>query len=110
WGSMGVGRGGGAGGSGISVRGGTTAAPVDAEAWLRKALAPALQRCRIQSASLRLESTLDEVVDVDALSVVAAQGGQPAKARRCLEQAAWQLDLTSSFRRPHAVFALKLAR
>ncbi|MCA9627354.1 MAG: VWA domain-containing protein [Myxococcales bacterium] len=110
WGSSGTGMGGGGSGRGISVRGGAGVRSFDTQAWLIKALTPALQRCSIQKASLRLESTLDELVDVDSQAVIVSGRAKPGVARQCLESAAWALDLPADFRRLRQTFRLRLER
>jgi von Willebrand factor type A domain len=89
WGAGGLGMSGfGSGGGG---RGGSV---FDPDAYLRRALAGPWAKCggTPNSASVRLETTLDEVVDVPAVQFE----GSADKAR-CLREAAWALGLPSAF-------------
>ncbi len=110
WGLSGTGMGGGGSSHGISVRGGAVARSFDEAGWLTKALTPALSRCSVQRATLRLESTLDELVDVDSLSVIVSGKAKPSVARRCLENAAWALDLPGDFRSLRRTHRVTLTR
>jgi hypothetical protein len=77
----------------------------DTEALVRALLAPGLAACEAQhgsvsGATLQLEATADEVVDV---GVVAPSDG----LRDCLVEAAWALRLDERFTR-HTSWALQL--
>ena len=88
WASLGAtGYGRGAGGLG-----GRRAA-VDPETFLRQSLSEAWQRCEGRGrASVQLETTLAEVVDVPRVLATA-----PAAARTCLTEATWALELPQAF-------------
>ena len=51
-----------------------------------------------------LETTVAEVVDVPAISVT----GTDAALSRCLEEAAWDLDLPPDFNQPWARWTVQL--
>ncbi|MCA9646175.1 MAG: VWA domain-containing protein [Polyangiaceae bacterium] len=110
WGMVGTGAGGGGRGIGIGLGGVGTLGRIDEQSWFKQALRRALVRCRAKSASLRIETTLDEVVDVDTLSVVPLQGVQVPVARQCLTRAGWALDLPGGFAKEHAIYPVRIAR
>lgn len=109
-GMMGFGSGGGGSGMGIGLGRVGTLGGFDEQAWLKSAFDKALRRCHIQRASVRLETTRDEVVDMDALTVVPVKGAQASVARQCLTASGWALDLPSGFARAHAIYPLQLKR
>jgi hypothetical protein len=95
----GIGEGGGGRGDGIGLghigtigHGGGW----DPEAWLRVALAKGLASCggAGRKATVTLETTLAEIVDVPRVSV---EGGG-AVMERCFREAVWDVDLPWSFR------------
>jgi hypothetical protein len=97
WGSSGSGF-----GSGVPrVRMGATSATgrapfIDRDAWLTAALSQSYQACGGKSgtATLRLETTFAEVVDVPHVELT---GPPDALLGRCLTEAAWDLVLPASF-------------
>ncbi|MCA9587012.1 MAG: hypothetical protein KC657_16775 [Myxococcales bacterium] len=105
WSLTGTGEGGGGRGEGIGL--GTIGAlgrgsAFRHEAWLEQRLRAAAARCGITSGvvSIKVESTLDEIVHVRD-----AAGGD-AKQRACVEERMWEVDLASEFVIEHAVWAL----
>ena len=80
-----------------------------AEPFLRDALSAAFRGCPAgaKAATVTLETTLSEVVDVPR---VALAGGPDAAVERCLEEAAWALALPSRFSDPWASHEVKIAR
>jgi hypothetical protein len=60
---------------------------------------------RAVAARLRIETTLAEIVDIDPPVV---SGDRDGKLARCLEEAAWNLDLDSAFHDPQASFSIEL--
>jgi hypothetical protein len=98
WGGGGRGSGIGLGegfGSGSGRLGGGRGSPVvDKEAWLEEQLRASLKACAptAKGASVVLESTLDEVVDVKQVELAPARD---AKAESCVSEELWKLDLPS---------------
>ena len=70
--------------------------------WLREALQPALHRCRVETASITIETTLDEIVDIPALSDDGRGDGA------CLREAIWSLELPSAFDSERSTWRLQL--
>jgi hypothetical protein len=80
-------------------------APFDHEGWLRTRIAAAAAKCKIVDAAIdaKLETTLVELVDVDA------QLSPPdPKKLACLVEGLWALELSTDFRESRARYALKL--
>ena len=96
WSTIGLGGGVGFGqgsGMGLARFGSSHAGPdIDKNAWLAGQLQSFLRRCAPSSSEVdaRLESTLDEVVDV---GVVELGPTRDAKAEACLREAIWNLTL-----------------
>ncbi|HEU5059622.1 MAG TPA: hypothetical protein VFU21_23990, partial [Kofleriaceae bacterium] len=94
--------GGGTGVGTIGTRRASRPAEPDRDALLAGALAAPLRACRALHgagrATLTVETTVDEVVDVSAHA-----GGNPALAA-CAADAAWALALPAAFDQPHATF------
>lgn len=101
-GLSGVGVGGGGAGIGLGV------AESASLAWLQSALAPSRAQCgaAARSAKLHVETTSREVVDV---RLAALSGAKDPLIERCLEDAAWALDLPASFEAHWAVYDVILA-
>jgi hypothetical protein len=96
---------GGLGLSGIGEGGGGSAGPPDLMPRLEALLGAAWNKCggAGQHASIDIETTYDEIVDVGAASTASASLG------RCLEEAAWEVDLPDVFRyEAHRHFAVRL--
>jgi len=76
----------------------------DRLAWLRKALEPARTKCGYSggTVSVAVETTLDEIVDVPALT---ADGRGD---RACLMEAVWSLELPASFTDEHDTWSVRL--
>jgi hypothetical protein len=94
-----LGTGDGSGGTGEYV----AHAVLDHLAWLREALAPALGKCGYPgSASVTLETTIAEIVDVPAVS--------PNRSgdRACLREAVWALELPSAFNHQRQTWTVPL--
>jgi hypothetical protein len=92
----------GSGGARIGER--TVRAPFDHLAWVRDALRPSLAKCGYRrSASVTLETTISEVVDVPAVS--ANERGD----RACLREATWALDLPDDFTAERKAWTVRLA-
>lgn len=107
WGS---GSGGGIGLGGLGLRGtgvggGGFANTFDPVAWLRAELSARWAKCGGSpgSASVELETTLHEVVDVAA---VRHEGS--ARMTRCLREAAWDLSLPFAFRWPRRSWSVRV--
>lgn len=109
-----TGEGGGGRGEGIglgsigTIGHGSGLAP-DRERFLRDALEQAFQRCPAgaKTATVSLETTSDEVVDVPAVQL----GGAPdAAVIKCLEEAAWELTLPGSFVEAWARYDVRVKR
>ena len=66
-------------------------------AFLKRALAPEWKRCggTPGTASVKLETTLAEIVDVDKPELMS---GSDARLERCLSEAVWALVLPVQFR------------
>lgn len=107
--ASGIGEGGGGRGEGIGlgsigVFGRGSGTGFDHEAALRAALAPAWRACggKPGDATVDVETTLDEVVDVPR--VVVATDDQ----RACLAEAVWRLTLPPAFASEHETFTVAL--
>ena len=76
----------------------------DRLAWLRNALEPARTKCGYSggTVSVAVETTLDEIVDVPALT---ADGRGD---RACLMEAVWSLELPASFTDEHDTWSVRL--
>jgi hypothetical protein len=97
----GIGEGGGGRGEGIGLGsigtiGHGSGSGFDPLRFLRDALAPGLVKCggAGRHATVTLESTFVEVVDVPSVTV---QGANAAAIERCLSEAAWELELPGGF-------------
>jgi hypothetical protein len=92
---------------GASMRGGG-ASTFDPSRWLCDALAGARARCGVAEDAPALEldvaTTLDEVAGVSA----AAGSGDDAKARDCVREEVWRLDLPPAFDEARAVYRITL--
>jgi hypothetical protein len=99
WGTLGFGSGGGTGqgfGSGSGrLLGSTRGTIVDKNAWLRAQLTGFLKRCApsANEVSTRLESTLDEIVEVGEVELAPARD---AKAESCVREEIWKIDLPAA--------------
>jgi hypothetical protein len=105
----GVGEGlglGGLGASGIGSGGGRSFGHwPEPQDFLDRELGQAWSRCGgTGTATINLESTRVEVVDVGAVT----HSNDDAKAARCLQEAAWALDLPPSFTAPHADWSTRV--
>ncbi|WP_044236160.1 VWA domain-containing protein [Chondromyces apiculatus] len=82
---------------------------IDPMTFLRKTLGAAFQSCPAgpRSATVTLETTLDEVVEVPAIQV---DGAADAAVSRCLEEATWGLDLPFTFKAAWTSYVVRLAR
>jgi hypothetical protein len=77
--------------------------PFDRAAWLRQALAGARRACGYAGrVSIEVETTRAEVVDVPRVQ------GDSSGDRRCLEEAAWSLELPSDFSAEHDDYEIAL--
>jgi len=75
-------------------------------AFLKTALAPAVRNCGAsRGATVELETTLREVVDVVRVDL-AAHDDEPI--RRCIEEAVWDLDLPAAFMHERHVWSVPL--
>lgn len=111
WGTIGHGGGTGSGqgfGMGSGRLGGSHAGrDVDKDAWLASQLRGFLRTCAPSAAEVtaRLESTLDEVVDV---STVELGPTRDAKAEACVREEIWKIDLPgATFKAPLEAFTVK---
>jgi hypothetical protein len=105
WSATGSGFGGGAGrlgGSSVSGR----VPPLDREAFLRNAIAQDWRRCggRPGEASVSLETTLAEIVDLPSVEVK----GDDKLLQRCLREAVWDLVLPVSFSEEWETFTISV--
>lgn len=98
---LGVGEGGGGRGEGIGLGsigtiGRGAGLGFDKRGFLSDELAAAAKACGAagRRVSVRLETTVDEVVDVPSVSLKGAAGGA---IERCVEEAAWRIDLPPAF-------------
>ncbi|GAC1353940.1 MAG: hypothetical protein NVSMB47_07100 [Polyangiales bacterium] len=109
-GMMGIGTSCGCGGShcGIRIRHVTRSRSFDPLAWLRRSLAGSLARCGAAdpSATLRIETTSSEVVEAHVTTLT--DGGDPA-VERCVEDAAWALELPADFSASRATYDVELS-
>jgi hypothetical protein len=101
WGTIGHGSGGGTGqgfGMGHGRLGGSHVARVDKNEWLATQLRNALRSCAPLAAEVtaKLESTLDEVVDVGTVELGPTRDG---KAEACVREELWKMALpTATFK------------
>jgi hypothetical protein len=80
----------------------------DPVAFLRERLAREWRRCdpsATRTATVRVETTIAEVVDIPNVSVKPAA---PSGAGECLREAAWALDLPAGFDAAHATYDVAL--
>ena len=109
FGLMGIGTSCGCGGShcGIRIRHVTRSRSFDPVAWLRRSLAGSLARCGAadRSATLRIETTSTEIVDAHVATLT---GSADAAVERCVEDAAWALELPADFSSPRAAYDVEL--
>jgi hypothetical protein len=89
-----IGRGGGGGGSGMGLLG--TGGPDMRQAMLERRAREALDACGGQGLGVHveLESTLDEIVEVDHVEL---RGSSDATVKACLENGVWETVLTDDF-------------
>ncbi|MEZ4427999.1 MAG: VWA domain-containing protein [Nannocystaceae bacterium] len=110
WGvGSGVGAAFGAGGVGLGsgIRSYPHATPPDRQGFLNRALADAWRACGAgdRSASVALETTYQEVVDVTS---VAINGAADPVLQLCLREAVWGLDLPAMFNQSRSSWAVRL--
>ncbi|HEY7371360.1 MAG TPA: VWA domain-containing protein [Polyangia bacterium] len=89
-----------------NVRGQPEPTRLDRQKFLEDELGRAARDCgrERRAATVVLETTVAEVVDVPAITVV----GADAALSRCLEEAAWGLDLPPEFNQPWARWTVQL--
>ncbi|WP_437676681.1 hypothetical protein [Sorangium sp. So ce131] len=112
WSGSGMGFGSGSGRLYGSAIGRGASDGFDRPGFLRAALGQAFARCPAGPASARvtLETTVDEVVDVPSVTLAGSDDAAAAPVRRCLEDAAWDLDLPGAFRQTFARYEVELSR
>jgi len=88
------------------VRGQPEPPRLDRQKFLEEELGRAWRQCgrERRASTVVLETTVAEVVDVPAISVT----GTDAALSRCLEEAAWDLDLPPDFNQPWARWTVQL--
>ena len=91
---------------GANVRGQPEPPRLDRQKFLEEELARAWRDCgrERRPSTVVLETTVAEVVDVPAITVT----GTDAALSRCLEEAAWSLDLPPEFDQPWARWTVQL--
>ena len=100
-GLLGFGEGGGGYGSGIGLGG--SFSPIQ---WLRNAVGHALADCGgvARTASIGVETTSLEIVDVSAIGLGGAATSADPKLRACVTEAIWALELPAFFTLEHTTF------